>query len=122
MSKQQKLILEIIQQSDQHLNAEQVFMKAKQKLPSIAMGTVYRNLSKLAQLGSIRKVEVHGSADQYDKNTLPHDHLLCEMCGRLTDIKITGLKQYLESSIQLPIDSFDLCIRCVCVNCQKSHA
>ena len=48
MTKQRKLILDIINSSDRHLTAEEVFFIAKEQMPGIAMATVYNNLNYLS--------------------------------------------------------------------------
>ena len=85
MTKQRKLILDIIAASSDHLTAEGVWEAARKHMPSIAMGTVYRNLNILAESGAIRRVPVCG-AERYDKIDFPHDHAECTGCGTLFDI------------------------------------
>ena len=43
MTKQRKLILDIINNSDRHLTAEEVFFIAKEQMHGMAMATVYIN-------------------------------------------------------------------------------
>ena len=45
------LILEIIQQNDTHMTAEQIFFKLKNQYPSVVLATVYNNLNSLYQQG-----------------------------------------------------------------------
>ena len=44
MTAQRTLILKIINDTCEHLNAEQVYMAAKAEMPGIAMATVYKNI------------------------------------------------------------------------------
>lgn len=118
MTKQQAVILDIMLHTDQHLSAEEVFLIAKKKLPSIAMGTVYRNLNILSAEGKLNRVEVPGSPDRYDKNIIPHDNLYCDTCHELKDIQIEGLKDFLEEKTDVDITSFDVVIHYICENCK----
>lgn len=79
------LILQIIQQNDTHMTAEQIFFKLKNQYPSVVLATVYNNLNSLYQQGKIRKISVEGYPDRYDK-TVRHDHLVCRRCGKLSDV------------------------------------
>ena len=42
MTRQRALILEILQHSPKHLTADEIFAIAREKMPGIARGTVYR--------------------------------------------------------------------------------
>ncbi|MEF9966969.1 MAG: transcriptional repressor [Longicatena sp.] len=119
MTKQQALVLSIVLDEMTHLSAEDIFLIAKEKMPSIAMGTVYRTLNILVKKNRIRRVEIAGYPDKFDSNIDPHDHLICTNCGDIQDIKITNLKNYLEEQVCVDISSFNLCINYVCPKCKN---
>jgi hypothetical protein len=56
MTKQRKLIYQIVKDSMSHLSAEEIFFRAKQVMPSISMGTVYRNLGLMVEDKELRKI------------------------------------------------------------------
>ena len=70
MSKQKKLITEILAASYAHPTASQIFEEARKKMPNIALGTVYRNLGILVDEGTIVRLSVTGQPDRFD---LPDD-------------------------------------------------
>lgn len=119
MSKQRDLILNIIRNSQEHLTAEQLFLLAKQKLPSIAMATVYNNLKALDESGCIRRLHISGSADRFDKSIVPHEHLICSNCGKITDAKIEGLQEVLEKNLNILIESYELNLQYTCKECME---
>ena len=47
MTKQRKLVLAIINESERHLTAEEIFIEAKKRITSIAFATIYNNLNAL---------------------------------------------------------------------------
>ena len=49
MTRQRRLILELMQQSPRHLTADEIFAQARTRMPNIARGTVYRNLKLMEQ-------------------------------------------------------------------------
>jgi len=55
-------------------------------LPKISLGTVYRNLELLSQVGMIQKLEYSGGEARYDGVTDHHYHVRCNNCGRIDDI------------------------------------
>ncbi|MEG1706624.1 MAG: transcriptional repressor [Clostridia bacterium] len=99
MTKQRKLIYDIIMASAEHLTAEEIFLLAKKVYPSIAFATVYRNLGLMVTDGEIAKVERHDSPTRYDKLTLPHCHGECAMCGKVYDVKVEGLREFLSAQV-----------------------
>ncbi len=118
MTAQRTLILKVINDSCEHLNAEQVYMAAKAQMPGIAMATVYNNLKYLSDNDYIRKIGVSDGADFYDRNIIPHDHAICDKCGRIADINPGGIKEALEKSIGSRVTHYDLNVHYVCPECK----
>lgn len=117
MTRLQRAILEIVQRSDKHLSAKEVYAIVQLKFPSVAMGTVYRNLNQFAEAKLIRRVSGVGSADFYEGNIEPHNHSLCISCGKMTDIHIPGMKEFIQSQIGDKTVSLDLLVNIVCSEC-----
>ncbi len=119
MKNHRKLILDIIKSSDGHMKAEEIFLKAKQLQPSIAVGTVYRNLGLMAEAGEIRKISILNAPDRYDKTLLPHEHLICRNCGELSDITVFDLKEYMEKQTGIKILGYELNLIYICDKCKN---
>ena len=88
-SHQRKTIAEIVYSTNSHPTAEWVFNKTKEKIPNISLGTVYRNLKVLADLGKIN-IFSDGNVTRYDWNTSVHDHLKCKECDDLIDVQLVN--------------------------------
>ena len=114
-------ILDIIEHSDAHLTAEEIFFTLKQAYPAVVLATVYNNLNSLHQKGKIRKLSLEGCPDRYDRNTR-HNHLLCSKCGALSDVYLEDLTQPLQRQTGLEIQGYDLMIRYVCPDCRAKAA
>lgn len=110
-------ILEIVNGSNAHMTAEQIFFALKQSYPSVVLATVYNNLNSLCQQGKIRKISVEGCPDRYDK-IVRHDHLICRRCGKLSDIYLSDLTQELEQQMGFSIEGYDLKIQYLCPQCR----
>lgn len=79
-----------------HPTAEWVYRQARRRLPRIGLGTVYRNLKRLAQQGLIREIHAGGHRARFDANTGRHYHIRCLACGRVNDLPMsvdTGLEE-----------------------------
>ncbi len=114
-----KLILDIINTSGDHLTAEQIYLKLKEKSSTAVLATIYNNLNALLRQGLVRKVSVEGYPDRYDK-IIRHDHLICKRCGRLSDITLGDLTAQLQAQIDTEIFSYDLKVRYICPDCRKT--
>ena len=118
MTKQRRLIVSIIQQSDKHLSAEEIYVQAKQQMPMIVLATVYNNLNKLWTAGLIRKVSMEGMPDRYD-TVQKHDHLVCRRCGKISDICFADLTAPLRSQLGEDFLFYDLKVFYLCPECRK---
>jgi len=121
MTKQRELILSILNQSDRHLTADEVFFLAKLKMPSIAMATIYNNLNALDEAGVIHRLHIDGVADCFDKIIEPHDHLLCDACGKITDIRIPSLGRIIGESVGTEIEDYELTVHYICPDCRRGR-
>lgn len=120
MTKQRELILNILKQSDRHLTADEIFFLAKLKMPSIAMATIYNNLNAMNEAGLINRLHIDGVADCFDKITAPHDHLLCDHCGKITDIHLPALTDVIEQTVGSEIESYELTVHYICPECRRA--
>lgn len=83
---QRQLVLDELKRCDFHPTAHQLHEATRRRLPQISLGTVYRNLELLVQMGLVRKLEAGGGEARFDGNTDPHQHVRCVRCGRMDDL------------------------------------
>lgn len=93
MTRQRKLILEELRKVDTHPSADEIYEMVRRHLPRISLGTVYRNLEVLSELGKIQKLELSGSLKRFDGNPIKHYHIRCLRCNRVDDAPIAPLNQ-----------------------------
>ena len=84
-SRQRESIKSYLDTHRTHPTAETVYLDIKQEFPNISLGTVYRNLALLTDLGEIIKITTDG-ADRFDAHVEPHSHFICRKCHALFDI------------------------------------
>ena len=85
-SRQRDAIRDNLMNRYDHPTAETVYMDIKEDFPNISLGTVYRNLSLLSDLGEIQKISTGAGPDRFDGNVKPHCHFQCRMCYNVLDI------------------------------------
>ena len=118
MTKQRRIIYDIVARSREHPTAAQVYLAAREKLPSIAVGTVYRNLGLMVEAGEIRHIAMPDGADRYDGTLAPHEHILCERSGRTVDVALGDLTSLIETCSGCKVTSYKLNIKGVCAECR----
>lgn len=108
-SAQRELIHQIIMDTSRHPTADWIYAKARQKMPKISLGTVYRNLTQLENEGMIRSI-VDDNMTRYDGNLAPHHHLRCRECGKLIDIDLPDahLKDQIRDDFQFDVDKIEM--------------
>lgn len=84
---QSKIVLATVTELGCHATAEEIYERIAQTYPNISRGTVYRNLNKLSESGSLLKIPVPDGADHYDFRCQKHGHLQCSRCKRVFDLK-----------------------------------
>lgn len=68
-----------------HPSAESVYARVHPQLPMLSLATVYRILESLEGEALVRRVSTTGGVARYDANLAPHQHLVCRVCGTMTD-------------------------------------
>jgi Fur family transcriptional regulator, ferric uptake regulator len=86
MTSQRQVILRELEKVTTHPTADEIYLMVRKVIPHISLGTVYRNLETLSDMGLIRKLEYSGNQRRYDGNPLPHQHIRCIECGAVDDV------------------------------------
>ena len=92
-SKQRELILQTVLQNPIHPTADQVYNQVRRQNPKISLGTVYRNLNFLAEMGKIKKISMPVGSDRFDGRLDEHYHAACACCGQVFDLEWEALRQ-----------------------------
>ena len=90
-SRQRECIKEYLNASCEHPTADTVYLSVKQEFPNISLGTVYRNLNLLADLGEAVKITAPNGGVHFDGRTEPQYHFHCNKCGRVIDLQLDEL-------------------------------
>ena len=85
LTRQRRIILEVVRATDAHPTAALVYRRVRRRLPRVSLATVYRNLRTLAAEGVLTE-RADPSGVRFDGNTASHDHFTCVACGRIYDV------------------------------------
>ncbi|MFR5601802.1 MAG: transcriptional repressor [Lachnospiraceae bacterium] len=124
-SRQRELIKTCLMNRYDHPTADTIYLAIREELPNISLGTVYRNLNLLVDLGEITKLTFGDGADHFDGNTIPHYHFICTDCGNVIDLPMEPLERINELAadhIHGRVDSHSIYFQGVCQDClQKAE-
>lgn len=113
-------ILNIVNNSCEHLTAGKIFFEMKKKFPKVVLASVYNNLNMLIGQGLIKKVSLDGQPDRYDK-IKKHDHLVCRTCGKIADFEFVDLTENIVGQLHSDIFEYDLKVFYECPECKSKN-
>lgn len=123
MTKQRQVVYDVLTDlGPKHPTASEVFVTAKERMPSISLATVYNCLETLTGAGAIKQVNIEREASRYCPNLQPHAHFYCTGCDSVFDI---GLECGADASSvwALPegcrVEEMHVAMRGVCGTCPK---
>ncbi len=123
LTPQRMMILSAIENSDDHISAEEIYAQVVAKYPHVNISTVYRTLELLKQLGLVTETDLGGGRVRYhpaDKGH--HHHLVCTECGAIIDLDeslLASLESTLLREYKFSADLRHLAIFGRCANCSK---
>lgn len=89
LTRQRQILLDLIDKSGQHLDAERLYLMAKEKDPKLNRVTVYRTLKMLKAGGLVDELDLmHIGGDQHFYETRlkqEHAHIICLRCGKVEE-------------------------------------
>ncbi len=86
-SRQRETIRRHLEERCDHPTAEMIYTSLKEEDPRLSLGTVYRNLGLLVQMGQVRRLRAEDGPDRYDARTEQHGHFICTACGAVEDFE-----------------------------------
>lgn len=95
-SKQRDMIKAFLMERKDHPTADVIYMNVRQENPNISLGTVYRNLTLLADIGEIQRLRLGDGIDHFDADISPHYHFVCSDCGSVIDLKMDSIDSVME--------------------------
>jgi len=123
LTPQRMMVLSAIENSDNHISAEEIYAQVVAKYSHVNISTVYRTLELLKRLGLVTETDLGGGRVRYhpaDKGH--HHHLVCQECGKIIDLDesvLSSLKSILLREYKFSADLRHLAIFGRCANCNK---
>ncbi|MGI8989882.1 MAG: Fur family transcriptional regulator [Bryobacteraceae bacterium] len=129
LTRQRRILLELIDKTGQHLDAERLFQMAKEKDAKLNRVTVYRTLKLLKEGGLIDELDLmHHSGDQHYYETRrkqEHAHVICLRCGKVEEFfgdPLQRLRKQIEAHFGFEIVLARTEVGGYCSHCQSLRA
>ncbi len=136
LTKPRRVILDILNKTDDHLSAEDIYQKVYETYPAIGLTTVYRTLELLVQIGLVLKFDFGDGRARFELNIGSklskghHHHLICSSCHRIIDYTefiedevelLTKTEKGLSERYNFDIQSHIIAFYGLCDECRKFH-
>jgi Fur family peroxide stress response transcriptional regulator len=118
-TKQLQTIWDAVKDDNSHPTADQIYDRVRKKLPSISLGTVYRNLQKLVADEKLQ-VLMRGRSQHFDPLVERHQHFICERCDRVYDVRIDNQREIKPAKLPhegFRVTSHQLAFYGICKHC-----
>jgi Fur family ferric uptake transcriptional regulator len=122
LTPQRLMVVEALHSVDQHISAEEIYAKVKEKYPYANISTVYRTLDLLKELGLVTEIDLgDGRIRYHPAEKGHHHHLICQNCGKIMDLpeeEFYPLIKKLEKDYRFKAELKHLAIFGLCEKCQ----
>jgi len=121
LTPQRLAILRILVNNGHHPSAEQIFDQVHQDFPMTSLGTVYKTLTMLKEMGEVLELGFGDDCNRYDGlKPYPHPHLVCIKCKDIVDPDINNLRKIPQviaektgyKVVNHRLDFYGICPRC----------
>ncbi len=117
---QRQVIYQALMSMHDHPSPEAVYEKVRKHIPSISLGTVYKNIKTFVDAGMLGEVSLHHGPTRLETNLAPHHHMVCVQCKAIVDLsdddlEPVRLKKRLPRGFSVQrysVEVIGLCMRC----------
>lgn len=125
LTSQRQLVLSVLKESSEHLEADTLYSQAKARAPDISLATVYRTLAVLKDLGLVEEHRLGEGHCHYEAvRSDPHYHFTCRGCGKVTEFDtrlVAQIEQELSEQEGVRVISAHLHLTGYCAQCKAGE-
>lgn len=125
-TRQKRLILSILEQAAAPLTPAEIYRAAREKQPTLAKSTVYRNLVMMQERGEVVRGQLENGESFYSSSEgHPHRHyMICRDCNRMQDLPecpLAHLEQEIADTADFVVTDHVVQIYGYCRECAQKH-
>jgi len=120
---QRRLVLDVISESREHLDAEGVYSRARKRDPKISLATVYRTLAVLKTEGLVEQrylARTHEREYYEPVGAREHYHFTCRQCGQAVEFespRVQEMRSEVQASLGVQVTRACVCLEGYCGTC-----
>lgn len=119
-SRQRDMIYEYLLTTMEHPSADKIYEDLRNQISNLSLGTVYRNLKVLEEMGLVRRVTTLQNVERYDACCYDHAHFVCDICGcvkNLENLAVDKVKELCkigdgDQVLRMNVTFGGLCLEC----------
>ncbi len=122
-TRQRRVVYEVLRQTKSHPTADWIYDRARDRMPKISLGTVYRNLNVLREEGLIREIQGVDRKTHFDADMEPHAHFVCTRCGAIRDVFPAPEIEWrsLKDLVGCEVTHQEILFRGICPACRRRN-
>jgi len=125
LTAQRRLLLELIRNAERHLDAKELYQRARARDESIGPATVYRTLNLFKELGLVDERKLGKVCCCYElKKSSEHQHLVCQGCGKVIEFQNPHFQKLIKAVQRehgFKITKAELCLEGYCEQCEQEE-
>lgn len=123
---QRTMLLELLRQSGGHVDADELYRRARKKNSRISLSTVYRNLQLFKKLGLVEEHHFDEEHHHYEvRSGTEHQHLLCISCGKVVEFACPvswKLREDIGKQYDFDITGVEVRMTGLCSSCRNKES
>ncbi|MBN1886825.1 MAG: transcriptional repressor [Thermoflexales bacterium] len=122
LTRQRRLVMQVLEESQEHLDAEALYRQAKARDPKIGLATIYRTLAALKEMGLVEEHRLGENHAHFEAVKESHYHFNCLGCGRVIEFDAPQVMQVVHALSQreaLQVTGIHLFLSGYCARCRK---
>ncbi len=128
LTHQRMEIFREVAQAIDHPDAEEIYQRVRERMPTVSLDTVYRTLRWLEDLGFISTLGPLWERTRFDANLKQHHHFVCVRCGltrdfysdHLNNLKLPNLVKSIGQVETMQVEVKGICHECAAKENNKS--
>ncbi len=122
-----RAVAELVAAHPGHFTAEDLVVAARRRRLPVGRATIFRSLDLLTSLGLVERLDLPDGNHAYlgCRPAQHHHHIVCEHCGRATEVGDLGLSpilRRLEAETGFRVERHRLELYGICGTCQAGEA
>lgn len=123
-TRQREAIQRVMERARRPLSVQEILEGAQQQVATVNLATVYRNLKRMHEQGTVRQIELVGQPPRYEiafATSSHQHHFHCEQCDRVFDVQgcPPGLSELVPENFRMT--GHDIILYGTCERCEDTQ-